>query len=52
MSSEAPPPLGERLFALVEPAQLMAWAMSRKFDAGIHPSVLISTVAFLRMLCA
>ncbi|OQD74419.1 hypothetical protein PENDEC_c011G07067 [Penicillium decumbens] len=27
MSSDAPPPLGERLFGLVEPAVLMAWAM-------------------------
>lgn len=35
MSSEAPPPLSERLIGLIEPAQLMAWAMSRKLDAGI-----------------
>lgn len=30
MSSDAPPPLGEWLFGLVEPAVLMAWAMRRK----------------------
>ncbi|CAL5871945.1 uncharacterized protein PFLUO_LOCUS6202 [Penicillium psychrofluorescens] len=31
MSSDAPPPLGERISGLFEPAQLMIWAMSHYF---------------------
>lgn len=30
MSSDTPPPLGELITSLVEPAQLMIWAMTRK----------------------
>lgn len=30
MSFNAPPPLGEQILGLIEPAGLMAWAMSRK----------------------
>ncbi|OQD80170.1 hypothetical protein PENANT_c038G10635 [Penicillium antarcticum] len=31
MSSEAPPPFAQRMLGLLEPAQLMAWAMSHYF---------------------
>ncbi|KAJ5775445.1 uncharacterized protein N7511_000456 [Penicillium nucicola] len=33
MSSEAPPPFTQRMLGLLEPAQLMAWAMSHYFRA-------------------
>jgi hypothetical protein len=33
MSSETPPPFTQRMLGLLEPAQLMAWAMSRKYKS-------------------
>lgn len=35
MSNQAPPPLGQQLAGLLEPAQLMLWAMSRKYNAEL-----------------
>lgn len=35
MSNQAPPPLGQQLASLLEPAQLMLWAMSRKYNAEL-----------------
>lgn len=35
MSSQAPPPLRQQLAGFLEPAQLMFWAMSRKYNAKL-----------------
>lgn len=56
MAFDDPPPLGERIYAMIEPAQLMAWAMSRKWRLSgalqFHHCISYDIFAFLYELGA